>query len=324
MNFKEHYFTEVESTPRKGIRHIYDGEKNSMKPKDFLEIIDFIKKNNNGKLNAANTDISEKSDGMRLFIALNGNDEFFIESSRSGPIKDEGQFRQFTIDKRGETNPIAEGYEDILKTLKNDKKIQQYLKSINTPSGVKVQTEVFYMPTAKTSDKDNSVVKFVATWYKKEKLGDWATFVIINITDGKNRPFPQNKIDEIKGGFKKLSTDRIKFDCGDIKDFGEVDLSQEIQQIEIFINTVEKEYGKKIDDILSSRKQSANEQKRRIKQELLNLQKDFSKKLSTLIKTGKFGDEIEGLVFNIADKINFKIVTDRFKEAKREYNNEKL
>ena len=214
MNFVKHYFTEVEATPRKGIQHVYGGDegKYSMKPKDFLDIIRFIKNSNEGILNAANTSISEKADGFSLKIGLDANNKFFIESSHSGPIFDEGKFRQFTFDKKGETNPVTEGYEDILKTLKNDKKLQSYLQSINTPNGIKIQTEAFYLPIGKGSDEDDSVVSFVATWYKKEKLGQWATFVVINATDGKGNPIEQFKVDKIKEEMKNLSTDKIKFD----------------------------------------------------------------------------------------------------------------
>lgn len=326
MRFEKFYFTEIEASPRKGIQHIYGGDAGqySMKPKDFLDIIRFIKSSNEGKLNRANTKLSEKSDGFSLKFGLDENDRFFIESSHSGPIFDEGKFRQFTIDKKGESDPVSEGLEDILKTLKNDKKLQKYLQSINTPSGIRVQTEAFYLPIGKGSEEDDSLVKFVATWYKKEMLGEWATFVVINATDGKGRPLEQEKVNKIKEDFKNLSTDKIRFDYGDIPDFSEVDLTSEIQRVEQFINTIEKEYGQKIDDIVlnPSRKKPAMEQKRRIKQELLKLQKEFAGKLGRLIKSGKFGDEYEGLVFELANGIMFKVVSDRFKEAKKAYNQE--
>lgn len=259
-----------------------------------------------------------------FFFGVDKDGKFFVESSHSGPIFDEGKFRQFTIGKRGQTDPVTEGYEDILKELKNYDKLQKYLKSINTPSGIKIQTEAFYLPIGKGSEEDSSLVKFVATWYKKEKLGEWATFVVINATDGKGRPLEQEKVQKIKEDLKNLSTNGIRFDYGDISDFNEVDLTPEIQQVEKFINTIEDEYGQKIDDIINnpSRKQTPMEQKRRIKQELLNFQKEFSRKLSSLIKTGKFGDEFEGLVFEIGDNISFKIISDRFTKAKKQYNKE--
>jgi hypothetical protein len=326
MNFIKHYFTEIEASPRVGIKHIYGGADGqySMKPKDFIDIINFIQDSNEGKLNRANTKISEKSDGFSLKFGLDENNNFFIESSHSGPIFDEGKFRQFTINKKGESDPVSEGLESILTTLKNDVKFQKYLQSINTPSGIKIQTECFYMPIGKGSAGDNTVVKFVATWYKKEKIGEWATFVIINATDGKGRPMEPAKVQKIKEDMVKLSTPKIKFSFGDIPDFAEIDLTPEIQKVKEYINKIEQEFGQKIDDIIlnPSRKQTEMEQKRRIKQELLNFQKDFSKKLSGLIKTGRFGDEYEGLVFDLGNNIIFKVVSDRFKEAKKAYNQE--
>lgn len=326
MNFVNHYFKEVVATHRKGIQHIYGGDEGqySMKPADFIDIINFIKDSNEGKLNAANTSISEKADGFSLRIGLDENNNFFVESSHSGPIFDEGKFRQFTINKKGETDPVSEGYEDILKTLKNDEKLQEYLKSINTPSGIKIQTECFYMPIGKGTAGDNTVVKFVATWYKKEKIGEWATFVIINATDGKGRPMEAAKVQKIKEDMVKLSTPKIKFSFGDIPDFSEIDMTPEIEKVREYINKIEQEFGQKIDEIIlnPSRKQSAIEQKRKIKNELLILQKEFARKLGGLIKSGNFGDEYEGLVFELANGVMFKVVSDRFKEAKKSYNQE--
>ncbi len=69
--------------------------------------------------------------------------------------------------------------------MKNYTELQDYLKSINTYNGVKVYTECFYMPLAK-SNEDETLVKFIATWYKKKLMGSWATFVILDTTDGRN------------------------------------------------------------------------------------------------------------------------------------------
>jgi len=324
MNFSDFYFTEVEATPRKGIQHVYGGDegKYSRSAKDFLEIINFIKDSNKGHLNAANTRISEKADGFSLRFGLDEKNNFFIESSHSGPIYDEGKFREFTIGKKGQTDPITEGYEDILKQLKNNKEIQNYLKSINTPSGIKIQVEAFYLPIGKASGND--LVKFVATWYKKEKLGNWATFVVINAMDGKGRILKADQVQKIKEDLKEMSTKELKFDYGDIPDFKDVDLTPEINKVGVFINKIEKEYGQKIDEIIKnpSRQKSVLEQKRKIKQEMLKIQHEFSRRLGDLIKTGKFGDEYEGLVFELANGILFKVVSDRFKEAKSAYNKE--
>lgn len=326
MNFVNHYFTEVKSTPRKGIKHIYGGDdgKYSMSPEDFIEIINFIRNANDGILKHSNTHLSEKADGFSLKFGVDEKNKFYIESAHSGIIYDENKFKEYSIQKKGEVDKITLGYMDILKKLKHNSKLQDYLKSINTPYGIKIQTECFYLPIAKTSETDNSIVKFIATWYKKEKLGSWATFVVISVTDGKGRSLPQDEVKKIKEDLKKLSNNEIKFDYSDIPDFSEIDLNPEIKKIESFINTVEKEFGEKIDKIINdpSRQKSSLDKKRKIKQELLNLQKEFSKKLGNLIKTGKFGDEYEGLVFELANGIMFKVVSDRFKEAKKDYNME--
>jgi hypothetical protein len=324
-NFTNFYYESVVASSRKGIPHLYEPTGNySLSPKDFLNIIDFIKKSNEGKLNSVIAHWQEKMDGFHLSFGINSDNKFFIESSHSNPIYDSGKFRQFTVDKKGESDPISEAFEDILVELKDNKKLQSYLKSINTPNGIKIQTECFYMPLGKSNPEDNSVVKFVATWYKKEKLGNWATFVVLNVTDGKGNPLHHDKVNEIKDGFKKLSTNTIKFDDSDVPEFDEVDLSKEIEMVKKFVGDIEKEYGEKIDSILndSSRKKGVLERKRRIKEEILKFQKEFSNKLSKLIKNGKFGEETEGIVIDLANGVLMKVTTDRFKEAKKQYNKE--
>jgi hypothetical protein len=322
MNFQKHYFNEAKPSPRKDIQHLYNGEdgKYSMKPDDFLELIDHVKKNN-GKLDKILADVSLKIDGFSLKFGMDASNRFFIESARSGLVYDSGKFRQFTIQKKGESDPISEGYEDILQELSQNKQIQNYLKSINTKSGIKIHTEALYMPLGKFND-NNSLVKFVATWYKKEKIGTWATFVILNVTDAAGNPFPKELVDDIKNKFQSLSSEKIKFEDTKLQDFKQVDLSDEIQEVEELINTFEIEFHQSVNDILNdqSRKRSVLEQKKKIKNEILKIQKKFSEKLGKLIVNGKFGDEYEGLVFDLVNGITFKIISDRFKKEKKIYN----
>jgi hypothetical protein len=314
----------IDALPRKSIPHIYSGfdEKYSMNPIDFIKIIRFINYSNFGKLSKYNLKLSEKVDGFSLKFGKDEHNEFFIESSNSGPVFDEGKFREFTIRKKGQSDSISEGYENILKILKKDTNLQNYLKSINTLNGIKIQTEALYAPVGKVSDEDDSIIKFVATWYKKKNLGSIITLVVINVTDGKGNQVEE--VDKIKKDLKLISTNEIKFDDSDIIDFEEINLNVEIKQIEIYINNIEREFGKKIDDIINnqSRKRKDLEQKRKIKEGLLKFQKKFSNRLSCLIVSGKFGNEYEGLVFKLSNGLMFKVVSDRFKKAKKYYNKE--
>jgi len=325
MNFQKYYFKEVKSTPRKGIQHIWgENGKYAMSPNDFIELIDYIKQNK-GVLNSAIANLSEKADGFSLRFGQDARNKFYIESSHSGPIFDEGKFREFTLDKKGKSDPISEGFEDILKTLKHDKKLQDYLKSINTENGIKIVAEAFYMPLGEYSDMNDDVVKFIATWYSKEKLGEWATFVVINATDGQGEPLDEEMVLQIKKDLKGLSTKAIKFEDSDIPNYQDIDLNSEIEKVDKLINTLQTEYGKKIDEILQnpSRSRDVINQRNRIKKEMLSLQKEFANRLSGLMNKGKFGKEYEGLVFTLADGVMFKIVSDRFKEAKKIYNTER-
>lgn len=320
MNFAKYYFIEVNKTPKKNIPHIYGGEHGeySMGPDDFIEIINYIK-SNGGYIDPSNISLSEKIDGFSLKFGLNKDNKFFVESARSGPIYDEGKFREFTINKKGKTTPIAEAFEAIFKILKNNKELQDYLKNINTDTGIKIQVETFYLPLAK--EQNNDLVKFVATWYRKDKLGKIATFVVLNVYDGIGNELSQTKVNEIKRNLKKLNTDDIKFEDSDIMDFGKINLSQDINNIEKFINNIEREQGRKINEILLDKRKDLSDIKKEIKSQFLKFQKEFSDKLGSLVKNGKFG-EYEGLVFKLANGIMFKVVTERFRKAKQEYNQE--
>ena len=318
-NFKEHYLgegeAEVEATPRVGVPHL-SHEKYPMDPKMFLDIIDFLKQNK-GKFSPNNVNVAEKSDGMGFRIGMSEDDKFFIESSRSGPVFRPGHFRDFAIKKNGETNKISEGYEDLFNKLSVYKPLLEILKRHNK-NGIKIVCEAFYLPTA-TKGPDNTV-KFISTLYKAEKIGAWASFILFDALDGKGKSLP-NK-DEIIDEIKKISTKNIHFDDNRIPDWKEIDVSQEVKEVTAFIKDIESEEGKKIDEILSNtaRDRNSMQAKSKLKAEIGVFQKKLHDKLKNIIKSGKWGDEYEGAIMNLANGIVFKIVSDRYKADKAEFN----
>jgi len=321
MKFSKYYFTEVVDTPRKGIPHMFSGEY-SMTPLEFIKTIRYIKSNNGGMIGPSNTKVTEKADGFSLIIGLDKDDRFFVESSHSGPVFDEGEFRKYTINKTGKTSKFSECYEDILKKLKSNSKLQKYLKSIKTDSGIKIQTEALYIPIGEIS---GSSIRFVATNYDIDRLGSWASFIIFNVLDGNGEQLDEDTILNIKKELHSMSTDELKFDYGDVDSYQSIDMSSEIDEVDSLISEFELEYHNKIDDIInnSDRSKVVVDQKKNIKQSLLSLQKKISNKLSNIITNGKFGDEYEGVILDVGNGFKFKIISDRFKEAKKQYNTSK-
>lgn len=313
----------IASTTRKSIPHLGGDTSNIVDEDVFLDLLNFIEQNYNSVITPQKINITEKFDGFGIRFGLDQDKRFFIESSRSGPVFDAGTFRNFAIKKFGSSNPIAEGYEDIFITLQQNPKLQAVLKKYWEPSGLKVIAEALYLPNKKEEIKegDDDYVVFVATRYKKAKLGTWATFILFNATDGNNKELEENKKQSLFEDLKALSTSDIKFETPEIEEVSNIDISKEIIQVKKFISEIENQYKAKINDILSSksRKKSDMEIKNAVKSKIIEFQKVLANKIAQHIIKGKLGD-IEGVVFKLANGLMFKVVSDAFKEAKKQRN----
>jgi len=77
----------MKKTKRVGIQHL-----NKLKPMDFINLVKMFKEEMGGKISDKNASISLKVDGFGCRFGLDPKDNFFLESSNSGP-----QFKQFSI-----------------------------------------------------------------------------------------------------------------------------------------------------------------------------------------------------------------------------------
>ena len=309
----------ITSSTRKGIPHLGGDTSNIVDEHIFLDLLNFIEHNYNSVITPQKINITEKFDGFGIRFGLDQDKKFFIESSRSGPVFDAGTFRNFAIKKFGSSNPIAEGYEDIFITLQQNQKLQNVLRKYWEPAGIKVIAEALYLPNKKEEGDD--YVIFIATRYKKAKLGSWATFILFNVTDGNNKEMEENKKQSLFDDLKACSTADIKFETPDIEEISDIDVSKEILQVKKFIGDIENQYKVKINDILGSksRKKSDMEIKNAVKSKIIEFQKVLANKIAGSIIKGKLGD-IEGVVFKLANGLMFKVVSDAFKEAKKQSN----
>lgn len=325
MSFTKYYYLkedEMTTTTRKGIHHLYEPTgKYSMSPKDFMDVLNFIEKENGGKITSTNAKINEKVDGMGFRFGLDQNNKFFVESSYSGPIYNAGDFSKKSIEKRGESSIYTKALDDVTVSLMGNKILHNIIKKHNTPTGIKVVCELFYAPIGK---EEGDLISFVVTKYRKDMIGSFATFVMFDVIDGEGNQLENYEtiIDDIK----KISTKEIKFD-DNVASVADLDLSPIIKKINKTVKQIEDREGNKIDAIISdpSRKKDAMDKKREIKAEILNLQKMVSDEIQKIIPSSKFGDDNtipEGIVLNLANGILLKIVTNKFKEAKSEYNKE--
>lgn len=310
MNFSDHYYSNIVSSPRQGILHLYNSHTNNIVSViDFLNIMKFIK-TNGGKVSSSNINVSEKYDGFSLKFGVDGDNEFFLESSHSGPIYNPQDFT------KGEYAYI---FKSIFKKLKAFTELQNYLKSINTSNGIKVYTEAFYLPEAEVKDDK---VKFVTIWYDKNSFGNILTLVILNVTDGMEGEISSTKVELIRNGLKNLSNQDITFEENTIEDLSEIDLTSEINELEDIVNEIQDDYNEEINTLIqtTSRDKESINKRRRIRQKILRIQKVVSDKLIRMVSKGKFGNNFEGLVFNI-NGIEFKVTTNVYKDGKNEKEN---
>jgi len=297
-------------TQRVGIQEL-----NKLSAIKFLQLLKYFQEELKGILTKKHIKISEKIDGLGLRFGLNKEGKFFIESSRSEPVYNIGDFEEYTKNLKNvsifQINR-AKHYDDILKLLKNFKQLQEVLKKYNNKKGIKIIGECLYIPLAEL--KDNKI-KFVNIYYDKNKLADKLTFIIFDIIDSEGKQY-DNKEKIIKD-LKEISNKNIKF-TDSLINFDKIDLTIELNNI----NDLLKNYDNVI-KILKSRKKELQMKKQEIIKLIEELKEKISKKILSLLKP-KFGDEFEGVVIELLNKSEkYKIISDifktRFKEKQKRF-----
>lgn len=292
-------FTEVAKTRRIGIQHL-----NKLKPMDFINLITLVKKEMNGKISDKNASVTLKVDGFGIRFGLDPKNNFFLESSNSGPQFKAGAFSQYTISRKGETDKISIAYDELFLSLKRNKQLINILKDNNTPDGIKVVAECLYNPIGK---KDKGKIKFVAIEYDLNKLGKTATVVLIKVLDGQGNAKDSNIINSIK----KISSKEFLFTDPNTS-INKVDLTIEIDDVLKFVKKYP-DFKKKI----ISRKHADREIKALIKDTLQDYQEKMSQKLLNSVKDGKFSKSFEGIVISLMNGITFKTIHKDFKQGKK-------
>ena len=316
-------FEEFEKTSRKGIRHPFqiaqiDG------PSAFIEFMDYLKNELQGKIDSDEIDITEKIDGFGIRFGCTDG-EIFIESSYSGLIFDQGHFSEFAKQKnyKGQGLTIFQGFDRLLKIFQEDPQISNILKK-HQP--IKLVGECLYTPAGIRS---GNTLTFVATKYDIDKLGKLATIVLFySIPEGKFK----STIKELKG---LNSSNFIKFDDSEINYKITVNLlptlnkfSKELERFETYIQ--EKYPSLDYDDILHlSLKRKAGVPKefyidlKSAKTELTNFLMDWGKRIENEISKpirGKYGESSEGVVIKFPNGMTIKVTTDIFNTSKLSFN----
>lgn len=280
----------MEPTKRVSIPHL-----SKMKPLEFIELCYYIRDSLNYVISSKKMWITEKVDGFGLRFGVDANRDFFIESSSSGPQYEEGAFARYNIEKRGESNPIADGYDDIFRKLSRSQILQEYLATF--PGGIKIICECLY---TKNASWEGDGLRFLNCVYDPKKIGSWATFVCFGAISPKPVDF-----DELIDKLSALGNSNCMFTSAYV-DFVDVNVKP-------FVDTVLSLEGKRA--ILSSRKASDRATKEVMLEMITQAQERMADALIAGAR-GRFGG-LEGLVFEIPGGRLFKVVTEDYTERRK-------
>lgn len=273
----------MEKTKRKSIPYLVGS--NKLSDKDFVKLLNFL--STNQKLTPNNSSFSEKIDGFGFRFGVDEDLRFFIESSRSGPVYESGVFNSYTEKKFGKINEFSEAYESLFLMLGKNQKLQNVL---NKYPGCKVVCECLF---TNLGIVENDRIKFVKTWYDKDKLGTFATFALIKLVD-KNGNEIQNNIGE---ELLVISDEEIKFINPKLENY-DICFCCENNQYRKFLE----DYGRQnnFQELLFNKRDTS------LKSELEKLRTLYNWKFKQSIKTGILGDS-EGFVV-VIDELIFKII----------------
>lgn len=301
LTFKQ-FLTEVKATNRVSIQHI-----ETLPPKKFIQLVNYLYDKYKGVLDRQEIHITEKIDGSSIRFGVNKEGKPFIESSYSGPIFNDGGYTEYVKSRGYEPNKISKGFDNILKSIKTDKKLLSVLKKYSKPNGVKIIGELLYMPFGVQTDEDK--VKFVKISYDKKHLGSEWTIIPFSVVDDDGNAHEQ--ADKVLNDLYRISSDKRKYVPPKINIDTDIDISAELSDIKS--NIIDK--YENIESLIVSRKKADKELKEKLKAELAEWQKQLSKKIIKYVEQGLFGKDFEGVVIKLSDGTMLKVVTDTFKAS---------
>jgi hypothetical protein len=286
---------EIKATNRVGIQHL-----DKLTPTKFLELMYVFYKEFGGVLPKSKVKVTEKVDGSSIRFGVDGKNNFFIESSYSGPIYDEGDYTNYVISRGYEANEISQNFENLLKLLKSHKALNEVLQKHNKGEGVKVIGEMMYNPMAKVN---GNKIRYVYMDYDKSKLANVLTVVPFSV-----EPEDIDKKALIQD-LMAISTKDIRFDKIHQIDTSNIDLSFEVKNIETLLKNFDQTLA-----ALKSRKKADKEEKEILKGIIQSSQAEVREKILSYIKNGTYGEEFEGVVLEIIGTAALKVTSNTFRK----------
>ena len=280
-----------------------------MKPLEFLSLVKTLDSEYKGLLNLNDISITEKIDGTSLTIGQDSRGKTFMNTKMSHRYFNVGDFTNYAISKGYKTD-INKKFDNILKNVQADKKLQRVLSKHNRGNGIVIVGEILYVPFA--TEVENNRLQFIFMDYDRANLGSEWTFVPFDIQD-----FDGNSIDDKERIFKDLyaiSTAERKYTNANLNVSGDIDITLSISDVKK--NVLDK-YDN-IDAIIKSRKKIDKPLKDKVKAEIDMYKQQLSNQILSYVASGKFGDDFEGIVLKMKSGTTLKATSPRFKKRRAE------
>ena len=278
-----------------------------MKPLEFLSLVKTLDSEYKGLLNLNDISITEKIDGTSLTIGQDSSGKTFMNTKMSHRYFNVGDFTNYAISKGYKTD-INKKFDNILKNVQADKKLQRVLSKHNRGNGIVIVGEILYVPFA--TEVENDRLQFIFMDYDRANLGSEWTFVPFDVQD-----FDGNSIGDKERIFKDLytiSTAERKYTNANLNVSGDIDITLSISDVKK--NVLDK-YDN-IDTLIKSRKKVDKPLKDKIKSEIGVYQRQLSNQILSYVESGKFGDDFEGIVLKMKSGTTLKATSPRFKKRR--------
>ena len=317
---------------RRGIKHLYNpGNGAELDALGFLELVDELNKTGGILENEKNINITEKADGTAFAFGIDDEGQFFTMKSKGAPRHSANEIIQRclagTEQKQGKAIVTVDAMNTakMFKKLEINTKIQKILMDIAKKYGSSKVTSEMMLTGSGMINKKTNQIRFVGTNYDIDKLGTFATLVIIKVTDVYDNPV--SNANQIIDELCDCSTPELKIENTKLEEVKPIDISGQLKvinkEIKDIDDTLREQQGLSIKEVLESKvmTKTAKEIKRNVKNSINKLQKILNDALVEALKEigGKWGTDYEGRVFQFGNGQMVKITTDKFKEFKAQH-----
>ena len=323
---------QIAAGARRGIKHLYNpGNGAELSALEFLDLVDELNKTGGVLENEKNVNITEKADGTAFAFGIDNEGNFFTMKSKGAPRHSAEEIVQRclagTEQKQGKAIVTVDAMNTakMFKKLEINKQIQKILKDIADKYGTSKITCEMMLTGSGMINKETNQIRFVGTNYDIDKLGTFATLVVIKVTDAYDNPIPNsNKIIE---ELCDCSTPELKIENTKLDEVKPINISAQLKTINKEIKDIDdalrEQQGLSIKEVLESkdRTKTAQELKRSVKDSINKLQKILNDAFVEALKDvgGKWGTDYEGRVFQFRNGQMVKITTDKFKDFKAQH-----